>query len=102
VAYFTSLTYSLIAYIYFLYTRGSYFEQKDFQEYFTQQLLEKRMAAAGFDLDKYHDLIRTRERLKKYQASTLAHTMAAAAAAAGGSSGPGSEAAAGTMKLKHS
>ena len=33
VAYFVSLTYSLIAYMYFLYTRGSYFEQKDFKEY---------------------------------------------------------------------
>lgn len=33
VAYFVSLGYSLIAYMYFLYTRGSYFEQKDFAEY---------------------------------------------------------------------
>jgi histidinol phosphatase-like enzyme len=32
VAYFVSLTYSLVAYMYFLYTR-SYFEQKDFNEY---------------------------------------------------------------------
>lgn len=32
VAYFVSLTYSLVAYMYFLYTR-SYFEQKDFKEY---------------------------------------------------------------------
>lgn len=33
VAYILSLSYSLLAYIYFLYTRGSYFEQKDFKEY---------------------------------------------------------------------
>jgi hypothetical protein len=33
VAYFVSLTYSLIAYMYFLITRGSYFEQKEFKEY---------------------------------------------------------------------
>lgn len=33
VAYFVSLGYSLVAYMYFLYTRGSYFEQKDFQEH---------------------------------------------------------------------
>lgn len=33
IAYMVSLSYSLIAYMYFLYTRGSYFEQKDFKEY---------------------------------------------------------------------
>lgn len=33
VAYILSLSYSLLAYLYFLYTRGSYFEQKDFKQY---------------------------------------------------------------------
>lgn len=35
-----------------------------------QQLLEKRMAAAGFDLDKYQQLRRSRDRYKRYLAST--------------------------------
>lgn len=34
-----------------------------------QQLLEKRLAAAGFDIDKYEHLIRTRERYKRYIAT---------------------------------
>jgi hypothetical protein len=38
-----------------------------------QQLLEKRLAAAGFDLDKYEQLMRTRDRYKRYIALTAAH-----------------------------
>lgn len=38
-----------------------------------QQLLEKRMASAGFDLDKYHHLMRTRERYKRYMSSKAAY-----------------------------
>lgn len=30
--------------------------------------MEKRMAAAGFDIDKYQHLMRTRERVKRYLA----------------------------------
>lgn len=53
-----------------------------------QQLLEKRMAAAGFDLDRYHQLMRTRDRYKRYMAAKVpvgqhTDTVAAAAAAAG-------------------
>jgi hypothetical protein len=38
-----------------------------------QQLLEKRLAAAGFDLDKYEQLMRTRDRYKRYIATKAAH-----------------------------
>lgn len=68
VAYMLSLFYSLVAYCYFLWTR-SCFEQKEFGDYWEQQVLEKRMAAAGFDLDKYQHLMRTRERYKRYMAT---------------------------------
>jgi hypothetical protein len=42
-----------------------------------QQVLEKRMAAAGFDLDKYHHLMRTRERYKRYMGISPAAAAAA-------------------------
>lgn len=38
-----------------------------------QQLLEKRLAAAGFDLDKYEQLMRTRDRYKRYIATNAGH-----------------------------
>lgn len=38
-----------------------------------QQLLEERMASAGFDLDKYHHLMRTRERYKRYMSTKAAY-----------------------------
>lgn len=36
-------------------------------------MLEKRLAAAGFDLDKYEQLMRTRDRYKRYIATKAAH-----------------------------
>lgn len=41
------------------------------------------MAAAGFDLDKYQQLRRTRDRYKRYLASTQPQQHAGAEAAAG-------------------
>eukprot|EP00879_Flechtneria_rotunda_P022154 GHRR01023377.1.p1 GENE.GHRR01023377.1~~GHRR01023377.1.p1 ORF type:complete len:142 (+),score=44.97 GHRR01023377.1:905-1330(+) len=66
IAYILGLTYSLLAYMYFLATRGSYFDYGPFQEYWTQRQLEKKMTEKGFDLEKYQHLMRTRERYRRY------------------------------------
>jgi hypothetical protein len=47
-----------------------------------QQLLEKRLAKAGFDIDKYEHLMRTRERYKRYIATKAAQPNDAATLAA--------------------
>ncbi|KAF8071152.1 calcium uniporter [Scenedesmus sp. PABB004] len=65
IAYMLSLTYSLLAYVYFL-VRGSYFDYGPFEETMTQQQLEKKMAEKGFDLDRFQHLLRTRERYRRY------------------------------------
>ncbi|KAF6254677.1 hypothetical protein COO60DRAFT_291374 [Scenedesmus sp. NREL 46B-D3] len=69
IGYMLSLTYSLLAYFYFLVTRGNYFDYGPFEEYWTQQQLEKRMAEKGFDPERYTHLMRTRERYKRYLAA---------------------------------
>jgi hypothetical protein len=43
VAYILSLAYSLMAYMYFLITRGSYLDYGPFQEYWTEQQLVGRV-----------------------------------------------------------
>jgi hypothetical protein len=44
IGYMLSLTYSLLAYFYFLVTRGNYFDYGPFEEYWTQQqLVRKRL-----------------------------------------------------------
>eukprot|EP00882_Tetradesmus_deserticola_P014177 GHRQ01015068.1.p1 GENE.GHRQ01015068.1~~GHRQ01015068.1.p1 ORF type:complete len:219 (+),score=43.27 GHRQ01015068.1:456-1112(+) len=45
IGYMLSLTYSLLAYFYFLVTRGNYFDYGPFEEYWTQQQLVRRMGA---------------------------------------------------------
>lgn len=42
IGYMLSLTYSLLAYFYFLVTRGNYFDYGPFEEYWTQQQLVRR------------------------------------------------------------
>ncbi|WIA32137.1 hypothetical protein OEZ86_002987 [Tetradesmus obliquus] len=87
IGYMLSLTYSLLAYFYFLVTRGNYFDYGPFEEYWTQQQLEKRMAEKGFDLDRYQHLMRTRDRYRRYlaaQEDALATESAEGAAAGSG------------------
>jgi hypothetical protein len=43
IGYMLSLTYSLLAYFYFLVTRGNYFDYGPFEEYWTQQQLVRQL-----------------------------------------------------------
>ena len=43
IAYIMGVAYSLLAYIYFLYTRGSYLDMGPFKEYWEERLLVRHL-----------------------------------------------------------
>eukprot|EP00877_Chromochloris_zofingiensis_P009240 jgi/Chrzof1/456/Cz01g16150.t1 len=67
IAYMVGLTYSFMAYLYFLGTKGkTQFDYGAFNEYWTEQQLEKKMNEKGFNLDRFRHLVRSREMYTRY------------------------------------
>jgi hypothetical protein len=68
VAYFMSLTYSFMAYVYFL-SRGSVLDYKPFEQHWTDQQMRKKMAELGLDPDRHAALERQAATYRRYLAA---------------------------------
>ncbi|KAI8464515.1 MAG: hypothetical protein J3K34DRAFT_440211 [Monoraphidium minutum] len=68
IAYMLSLTYSWLAYVYYL-SKGSELDYGSFQKFWTGQQLRKKMDERGFNLDRYQSLARQIDRNRRYLAA---------------------------------
>jgi len=69
--YVISLFYSLVAYIYFMATRGRVFDLEPFHEYWTDRIAKKKIEEVRFDEDRYAYLTKLRDRYRRHIAHTF-------------------------------
>lgn len=75
--YILSLFYSLLAYLYFFLTRGSYLDYGPFREYWTQRTKEKHLVMKGFDMERFQKLQKARDRYQRMLRRELTQNMVA-------------------------
>lgn len=91
---FVSMGWTLVAWLYFL-ARGSALDYDAFDSHWTQQGLERRMAALGFDPERHEQLAMARDRYRRYLTAQRAAALAGGVPAGGVVSSLGAAAAAG-------
>ncbi|KAG2482395.1 hypothetical protein HYH03_018673 [Edaphochlamys debaryana] len=66
IAYIISLFYSLVGYTYFMATKGGIFDLQPFKEFWHAHIKQKKAVAIKFDADRYHYLLKMKDRYKRH------------------------------------